>query len=135
MMTSFELSNSLSRYLDFVLGAKREDEEGHEGAEHAETGHPPDVPDQRKASDNVKKCVDEADRAVPRHLDRLVFTRFRRLIWVRLLAPFGGPIGVGADNLRQESKIPSGGRRGHGPFQGAAIPRVAGEVAMLRTIA
>ena len=78
-MRAIELSDRLSGYLDLFLLAKCEGEERHECTEDSKSGHPPDVPDQRKAGDHGKEGVDEAGRSVLRHFDRRVPARLRRL--------------------------------------------------------
>jgi hypothetical protein len=53
----FEPGNLPDRNLDLVLTAKGEDEKRCERAKQPDTGHPPDVPDQRKAGDDAKNAL------------------------------------------------------------------------------
>src|SRR6266487_3451438 len=104
-MTSFEPGNLLGRYLDLLLVAERESKERHERTEQTDTDHPPDVPDQRKAGDDGKERVDEADRAVSRHLDRHVLARLSWLILRRARALLRTPIAVSLSDTGQDCKI------------------------------
>jgi hypothetical protein len=52
-VSPIELGNTLRWYLDLLLFAKREGKQRNEYAEYAESGHPPDVPDQGKAGDDT----------------------------------------------------------------------------------
>ena len=74
-VTAVELGNPLSRDLYFLLVAKREEEERDESTRYADCGHPPDVPDQRKAGNDGKESRDEAGCAAFRHFDRFVLAR------------------------------------------------------------
>src|SRR5712671_2808174 len=101
-MTSFEPSNLLGRYLDLLLVAEGESKERHERAEQTDTGHPPDVPDQRKAGDDGKERVDETDCAVSRHLDRRVLARLPCLVLHRVCALLRFPIAVSLSDPGQD---------------------------------
>src|SRR3979490_3245677 len=74
LMSARGLRNDPGWYLHLVMFAEGEDEKRYEGAKHAESRHPPDVPDQRETGDDRKECRDEAGRAVFPHLYRLVGT-------------------------------------------------------------
>src|ERR1700741_5517643 len=88
-VSAIQPCNRLSGYLDLLLLAKCEYEERHETAERSESGHPPDMPDQRKAGNNGKEGIDEAGRSVVRHFDRLVLSRFGRLAFLWTPGFFG----------------------------------------------
>src|SRR5580704_6345755 len=79
-MSAIKLRDLANGYLHFLLFAKSEDERGRECAEHAEARHPPDVPDERKASDDGKECCDESGGAVLGHLNWLVLARLSGLV-------------------------------------------------------
>src|SRR3954451_19284322 len=126
-MTTFELSNLLNRYFDLVRTAKREEQERYESADQAQGGHPPDVPDQRKSGDDRKERSDESDRAVLRSFDWLIFPGLSR----RMGAFLPAPIRVSVGDIGRDCKVPGRGRRCCGPFQRAAVPWIAGHVAVL----
>ena len=88
----FELGNLQGRDLDLLLIAEREREEGQERADETHGGHPPDVPDQRKAGDDGEECVDEADRGVFRYFDRRIGARRFNLRGAQAL--LGAPKGI-----------------------------------------
>src|SRR5262245_52815622 len=122
-MSAIELSDRLRGYLDLFLLAKCECKERHECAEGSESGHPPDVPDQRKTDDHGKEGVDEARRGVLRHFDRRVLARLHRLTLpcARLLNPEGVKVGdAGKDGI-----VPGRWRRRRRPFKRAAVPGIS----------
>src|SRR5580658_5767173 len=127
-MIAFKLSDPFAGYFDLLLIAEREDQECREHSEQAQYYQPPDVPDQRKADDDSKERGDEADGTALGHFDCPVSAR-RHLVGVLLLAPPG----VDRRDIWQDGVIPRRWRRGRRPFQRAAIPRIAGQVAKLLT--
>src|SRR5262249_598202 len=94
LVTRFEQANLHGWDLDFLLITKREDEKRDECADEAHARHPPDVPDEREAGDDGEERIDEADRTVFRHLDRLVRARRRGLTLRGARALLGAPKGV-----------------------------------------
>src|ERR1700675_787666 len=127
MVTAFELDNSLNRYLNLLLITKREDEEAQGCAGHAQTRHPPDVPDQREAGDDGKEGIDKADRAVLGHLDRLIFARLIEMLRIPLRLLLGNPKGVSPGDMRQDRKIPRRWWRCRGPFESPSVPRIVAD--------
>src|SRR5258706_4383440 len=100
-MVPFDPSDRIGRYLDLLAMAEREGEQRDERADQAQSRHPPDVPDQRKADDDGKERGDESDRAVLRHLDRPVIGNRNRLTTSRTYAMLPGPIGIAFADIRQ----------------------------------
>src|ERR1700749_80355 len=68
--------NLLHRNFDRLLAAKREGEHRQESAGDSQTGHPPDVPDHRKAEYDREKRRDESRCTALWNLDRLEFFLF-----------------------------------------------------------
>src|SRR5262245_6112673 len=98
-MSTIEAGKLFGRDLHLLLFAEREDDERREPTEQSDTDHPPDMPDQGKAGDDGKEGVDEADRAVPRHLDRRIFASLARLRPGRPCTLLRLPIGVSLRDL------------------------------------
>ena len=99
-MRLLEPSDLLGRDFDFLFVAKREGKHGQKHTDCADARHPPDMPDQREAGDDRKKCGDEAGRAVLRKLDRLELALSRRL-GLRARALLFAPESVDVRNLRK----------------------------------
>src|SRR5262249_33248642 len=103
-------------------------------AEKTHAGHPPDMPDQCEAHDHREERGYEAGRGVPRYFDWRVFVSLQGQLLLREHALFPRPESIDLFDARLDRKIPGRRWRCGRPFQGAAIPGVAGRVAELLTM-
>ncbi len=98
-----------------------EHNESRERADQPDNDHPPDVPDQRKTSDDRKERRNKSSRAVARHFDRLVVRQVRKPpLFERFL--LDAPISLFARHIGQHREIESRRRRSCNPFQASGHP-------------
>ena len=118
----------LRRYFVFRDVPPGEPHEDRIGGCHPDRDQPPDVPDQREASDGREESSDESDRAVAGYLNRFVGRLRRQLL------PLDGealdlPVRLLPSHIRQHREIESRRGRCGRPFERAAVPGIAGFVA------
>ncbi|VTR71382.1 hypothetical protein DESC_930049 [Desulfosarcina cetonica] len=108
----------------FSLVVDRADDDAQQDAQATGNGQPPDIPDHGESEQKGQHADEKAMGVVFRHQN--VFKVIRRPVGPAVLLHVRQ--GIDVRHLRNHGKIVDRGRRGGGPFQGAAVPGVAGQV-------
>src|SRR5215831_1751440 len=120
----FQTRNLAGRNFALAVLAPAEHQDPDCDGKEADDHDPPDVPDQRKAGYRREERVDNADRAVARHLDGFIGRLDRGQA-----SPFHVRERVDRLDPGQYREIVGRRRRRGRPREGPPVPRVAGQVA------
>ncbi|KIU01333.1 hypothetical protein QU38_02175, partial [Staphylococcus aureus] len=117
------LGNGFGGDVEIALVVEGVDDRRRDQRHEAQADQPPDMPDQREADQGADAGQDHARAGVARHVDVLEAGK-RTLAAARLhVVP-----GVEIVDHRREGEIIVRRRRAGRPFQGAAVPGIAGGV-------